>query len=119
MGLYGVVVFLFVIDRSAPLTDPGRARRAAGALTALPGRSFLIDGLDLKLLLDGARGQYQIESHIKKTPASRAGIFLYANKTNRALGASGDGGKRPTCGYFGPATILNLYRIAHSEFDGG
>jgi hypothetical protein len=25
------------------------------------------------------------------------------------------GGKRPTRGYFGPATILNLYRIAHSE----
>jgi hypothetical protein len=27
---------------------------------------------------------------------------------------SGDGGKRPTRGDFGPATILNLYRIAHS-----
>jgi hypothetical protein len=24
-------------------------------------------------------------------------------------------GKRPTCGYFGPARILNLYRIAHRE----
>jgi hypothetical protein len=24
-------------------------------------------------------------------------------------------GPRPTRGYFGPATILNLYRIAHSE----
>jgi hypothetical protein len=56
-----------------------------------------------------------VPSRIKKTPASRAGIFLYATKTNRALGVSGDGGKRPTGGYFGPATILNLYRIAHSE----
>jgi hypothetical protein len=27
----------------------------------------------------------------------------------------GGWGKRPTSGYFGPATILNLYRIAHSE----
>jgi hypothetical protein len=54
----------------------------------------------------------QIESRIKKTPAFRAGVFF--TQTNRALRVSGDGGKRPTCGYFGPATILNLYRIAHS-----
>jgi hypothetical protein len=55
----------------------------------------------------------QIENRIKKTPAFRAGVFLYANKS----GARGVGGwgKRPTRGYFGPATILNLYRIAHSE----
>src|SRR5690348_13958785 len=55
----------------------------------------------------------QIESRIKKTPASMARVFC--TRTNRALGGSGDGGKRPTCFYFGPATILNLYRIAHSE----
>ena len=56
---------------------------------------------------------FQIESRIKKTPAFKAGVFLYANKS----GARGVGGwgKRPTCRYFGPATILNLYRIAHSE----
>jgi hypothetical protein len=28
---------------------------------------------------------------------------------------SGDWGKRPTYDYFGPATILDLYKIAHSE----
>jgi hypothetical protein len=56
----------------------------------------------------------QIESRIKKTPAFRAGVFLYANKSG-ARGVGGMGGKRPTCAYFGPATILNLYRIAHSE----
>jgi hypothetical protein len=33
-------------------------------------------GLSRKL---DARGQYQIESRIKKTPAFRAGIFLYAD----------------------------------------
>ena len=56
----------------------------------------------------------QIESRIKRTPAFRAGVLLYANKSG-ARGVGGDGAKRPTHGDFGPATILNLYRIAHSE----
>ena len=56
----------------------------------------------------------QIESRIKKTPVFEAGVFLYANKSG-AGGVGGMGGKRPICGYLGPATILNLYRIAHSK----
>jgi hypothetical protein len=63
------------------------------------------------------------QSRIKKTPALGLGVVEVLNRvrksfctqTNQALGASGDGGKRPTCGYFGPATILNLYKIAHSD----
>ena len=51
----------------------------------------------------------QIESRIKKTPAFRAGIFLYANKS----GARGVGGKHPTHGYFGPAAILTI--VSHGS----
>jgi hypothetical protein len=61
-----------------------------------------------------ARGQYQIESRIKKR-SQHLGWDLFVRKQNRALGVSGGWGKRPTCDYFGPATILNLYRIAHFE----
>jgi hypothetical protein len=47
---------------------------------------------------------------ITKTPAFGAGIF--GTHTNRA------GGWAKRSASFGPATILNLYKIAHSEIDG-
>jgi len=36
MGLSGVVAFLFVIEQSAHLTDPGRARRYAVSVGLVP-----------------------------------------------------------------------------------
>ena len=56
----------------------------------------------------------QIERRIKKTPAFRAGIFLYANKSG-ARGVGGMGESVRLVVTLDPATILNLYRIAHSE----
>jgi len=60
------------------------------------------------------RGQYQIESRIEKTPALRLGSFL-RKQTRRLAGFSWIGKAPDSRGYFGAATILNLYRIAHSE----
>ena len=54
----------------------------------------------------------QIESRIKRTPAFRAGVFLYANKSG-ARGVGGWGSARLVV-TLDRATILNLYRIAHS-----
>jgi hypothetical protein len=39
MGLSGVVAFLFVIEPSAHLTDPGRARRYAVSVGLVPQHS--------------------------------------------------------------------------------
>ena len=59
------------------------------------------------------RGQYQIESRIKRTPAlGRWGPFT---QTNRALGGVLVDRQSAQHRHFGPATILNLYKIAHSE----
>jgi hypothetical protein len=46
-------------------------------------------------------------------PAFRAGVFLYANKSG-ARGVGGRGSARLVV-TLDRATILNLYRIAHSE----
>ena len=50
-----------------------------------------------------------VPSRIERPQSSGLGSFF--TQTNRALGCRGMG-KRPTCRYLRPATILNLYRIA-------
>jgi len=54
-----------------------------------------------------------VPSRIKKTPAFGAEVFFYTNKSS-AMGV-GDGESARHGRYLRPATILNLYRIAHSE----
>jgi hypothetical protein len=54
-------------------------------------------------------------SRITKTPAIWGWGLWYADKSGAWWGVGGWGKAPDSRAYFGPATILNLYRIAHSE----
>jgi hypothetical protein len=65
-------------------------------------RSDDIPTLDVRPVCRGIASQSELEAGLQQT-------------TFEQCVQSEGWGKRPTCGYFGPATILNLYRIAHPE----